>query len=55
MQKITFIPELLEIAKKCNRTIEAVFTIAYDYGLIDELGNVTSEVLEVKNSIGITL
>ncbi|MGV8915200.1 MAG: hypothetical protein ACOH1X_07100 [Kaistella sp.] len=44
----TFITELLEISKACNLTFDEVFIIAYDYGLVDSLANITAEFFENK-------
>lgn len=43
-----FINQLTEIAKQINIPFDEVFTIAYDYGFIDEFGNITPEVSESK-------
>ncbi|WP_164463246.1 hypothetical protein [Chryseobacterium sp. G0201] len=44
----SFISELLEISKECSLPFDVVFCIVYDYGLIDYLGNITSELFEYK-------
>lgn len=45
---VTFIPQLLEIARSTNVTLDEVFKIAFDYGLVDSYGNITAETLEQK-------
>ena len=44
----TFIPQLVEIARRSNLTLDEVFDIAFDYGFVDSYGNITAEVLEQK-------
>lgn len=45
---MNFIKQLAQIAKQINVSFDEVFIIAYDYGFIDEFGNITPEVLESK-------
>lgn len=44
----SFILGLLEVAKETNLSFDEVFKIAFDYGIIDQNGNVTKEVLKQK-------
>lgn len=41
-----FIPQIQEIASTNSLSFDTVFVIAFDYGLIDEYGNLTTELLE---------
>lgn len=41
-----FIKQITEIANEINISFDEIFIIAYDYGFIDDFGNITTEVLE---------
>jgi hypothetical protein len=43
---ISFIKQLLEISMQTNLTFDEVFLIAFDYGFVDSIGNITAELLE---------
>ncbi|WP_374465185.1 hypothetical protein [Chryseobacterium sp.] len=44
--KNNFISQLLEIARQTKLPFDEVFTIVFDYGFVDSIGNITAELLE---------